>query len=129
MMRLLAFLLLTAGCAATAADDAPSRDQVALSQELEGRTGGGPQACVPIRQTQSLQIVDRQTLVYRDGDTVYVNRLGADCPGMRPLSTLIVEAHGSQYCRGDRVRAVETQNAIPGPFCVLRDFVPYRRGG
>jgi hypothetical protein len=128
-MRLLPLLLLTAGCAATAADDAPSRDQAALTGELEGRTAGAAQACVPIRQTQSLQIVDRQTLVYRDGHTVYVNRLGADCPGMRPLSTLIVEAHGSQYCRGDRIRAVETQNAIPGPFCVLRDFIPYRRGG
>jgi hypothetical protein len=129
MMRLLPFLLLTAGCAATGAHDAPSRDQAALAEDLEGRTAGAPQACVAIRQTQSLQIVDRQTLVYRDGDTVYVNRLGADCPGMRPLSTLIVEAHGSQYCRGDRVRAVEAQSTIPGPTCVLRDFVPYRRGG
>lgn len=128
-MRLLPLLLLTAGCAATGADDVHSRDQLALTKELEGRTAGAPQACVPIRQSQSMQIVDRQTLVYRDGDTVFVNRLGADCPGMRPLSTLIVEAHGSQYCRGDRVRAVEMQNAIPGPFCVLRDFVPYRRGG
>jgi hypothetical protein len=65
-------------------------------------------------------------LVYRERDTVYVNRLGADCPGMRPLTTLIVEAHGSQYCRGDRVRAAETGSTVPGPFCVLRDFVPYR---
>jgi hypothetical protein len=129
MTRLLPFLLLTAGCAAAAANDAPSRDQQALTRELEGRTAGPPRACVPVRQTQSLQIVDRQTLVYRDGDTVYVNRLGANCPGMRPLSTLVVEAYGSQYCRGDRVRAVETQNALPGPFCVLRDFVPYRHGG
>ena len=127
-MRLLPFLLLAAGCTATGAES-PSRDQLALTQDLEGRTAGAPQACVPMRQSQSMQIVDRQTLVYRDFDTVWVNRLGADCPGMRPLSTLIVEAHGSQYCRGDRVRAVETQNAIPGPYCVLRDFVPYRRGG
>lgn len=126
-MRLLPFLLLTAGCAATATDT-PTRDQQALSRELEGRTAGAPQACVPARQTQSLQIVDRQTIAYRDFDTVYVNRLGADCPGMRPLTTLVVEAHGSQYCRGDRVRAVETQSSVPGPWCVLRDFVPYRRG-
>jgi hypothetical protein len=128
-MRLLPFLLLAAGCAATGTGDAPSRDQLALTEDLAGRTAGAPQACVPIRQSQSMQIVDRQTLVYRDSDTIWVNRLGADCPGMRPLSTLIIEAHGSQYCRGDRVRAVETQSAIPGPTCVLRDFVPYRRGG
>jgi hypothetical protein len=48
---------------------------------------------------------------------------------MRPLATLIVESHGSQYCRGDRIRAVEPPSAVPGPACVLRDFVPYRRGG
>jgi hypothetical protein len=129
-MRLLPLLLLAAGCAATGTDSgAPSRDQLALTQDLEGRIAGAPQACVPIRQTQTLHIVDRRTLVYRDFDTIWVNRLGADCPGMRPFATLIVEAHGSQYCRGDRVRAVETGNAIPGPFCVLRDFVPYRRAG
>ena len=128
-MRLLPILLLAAGCAATGTDDGPTRDQLALTGELQGRTAGAPQACVPARQNQTLQIVDRQTLVYRDFDTVWVNRLGADCPSLRPLSTLIVEVHGSQYCRGDRVRAVETASAIPGPYCVLRDFVPYRRGG
>jgi hypothetical protein len=127
-MRLLPLLLLAAGCAATGADG-PSRDQLALTEDLQGRTAGAPRACVPTRPTQSLQIVDRQTLVYRDRDTIWVNRLGDDCPGMRPFSTLILEAYGSQYCRGDRVRTVERQNAIPGPSCVLRDFVPYRRGG
>jgi hypothetical protein len=125
-MRLLPLLLLAAGCAATGTD-ATGRDQQALTEELEGRSAGAPQSCVPTRQAQSLQIVDRRTLVYRDFDTIYVNRLDADCPGMRPLTTLIVEAHGSQYCRGDRVRAVETQGGIPGPYCLLRDFVPYRR--
>ena len=127
-MRLLPLLLVTAGCAATGTD-APSRDQQALARELEGRNAGAAQACVPVRQAQSLQIVDRQTIAYRDFDTVWVNRLDAPCPGMRPMSTLVVEAHGSQYCRGDRVRAVETQSSIPGPYCVLRDFVPYRRAG
>ena len=127
-MRLLPFLLLAAGCAATGTD-APSKDQQALAEELEGRTAGAPQACVPARQAQALQIVDRRTIAYRDFDTVWVNRLESNCPGMRPYATLIVEAHGSQYCRGDRVRAVEAQSSIPGPYCVLRDFVPYRRGG
>lgn len=127
-MRLLPFLLLAAGCAATGSQaDAPSRDQAALAKEIEGRTAGAPRACISVRPNRSLQIVDRQTLVYRDSDTVFVNRLGADCPGMRPLATLIVEARGNQYCAGDRVRAVETQGSIPGPSCLLREFMPYRR--
>ena len=127
-MRLLPLLILTAGCAATGTD-VSSRDQQALAEELTGRSAGKAQACVPARQAQSLQIVDRRTIVYRDFDTVYVNRLDADCPGLRPFNTLIIEANGSQYCRGDRVRAVEPGSSIPGPFCVLRDFVPYRKAG
>lgn len=127
-MRLLPFLLLTAGCAAAGAD-IPTRDQQVLTKELEGYAPDAPQACVPAGQAQSLQIVDRQTLVYRDSTTIYVNRLGADCPGMRPFATLIIEADGGRYCRGDRVRAVEAGSSMAGPFCVLRDFVPYRRAG
>lgn len=126
-MRLLPVLLLVAGCAATGTDGI-GRDERALSEELAGRTPGPPQACIASRQGQSLQIADRQTVVYRDTDTLYVNRLDGECPGFRQLSTLIVEVHGSQYCRGDRVRAVE-QGSIPGPACALQNFVPYRRAG
>jgi hypothetical protein len=118
--------LFAAGCAATASDVA-GRDQLALAAELEGRAAGKAQACVPARQTEALQIVDRQTIVYRDFDTVYVNRLDGPCPGLRPHITLVVEAHGSQFCRGDRVRAMDSSNAIPGPSCLLRDFIPYRK--
>ena len=124
-MRLLPMLLLVAGCAATSADG-DTREQRDLAADLSGRTAGAPQACVPANQGRSLQIVDKRTIVYRGQDAVYVNRLDADCPGLRPLNTLVVEVHGGQYCRGDRVRGVEPNSTIPGPFCVLRDFVPYR---
>jgi hypothetical protein len=129
-MRLLPILILVTGCAtATATADGDTREQRELSAELQGRTAGKPQSCVPSQQGRSLQIVDRRTLVYRDRNAVYVNRLDADCPGLRPLNTLVIEAHGSETCRGDRVRGVEPGSSIPGPFCVLRDFVPYRPRG
>ena len=127
-MRLLPILILVAGCATTAADG-PTREQRALAEDLEGRIAGPAQACVPARQAQSLQIVDQRTIAYRDFDTVYVNRLDADCPTLRPFNVLVIETHGSQYCRGDRVRGQEPNSSIPGPFCLLRDFVPYRKAG
>jgi hypothetical protein len=55
-----------------------------------------------------------------------VSRLRAECPGLQPLDTLIVEVHGGRYCRNDQFRAVETGASIPGPICLLGDFVPYR---
>ena len=67
------------------------------------------------------------TLAYGSGATIYINRLGASCPGLRELSTIIAEVHGSEYCRGDRICANEPGSIIPGPTCNLGDWVPYRR--
>lgn len=125
-MRLLPLTILLAGCAATTADT-ETREQRAHAAELAGRTAGEARACVPMRQGEALQIVDRRTLTYGYGRTVWVNRLDSDCGSLRPMNTLIVEAQGSQYCRGDRVRGLEPGTTIPGPVCILRDFVPYTR--
>jgi hypothetical protein len=120
-MRVLTLLFLAAACATASARDAD------LSIELAGRAAGPPQDCVPASAGDSLVARDSQTLVYRRGATIWVNRLAAQCPGLEPMSTLIVEVHGSNHCRGDPVRAVEPGQSIPGPICVLGSFTPYRR--
>jgi len=121
-MRLLVPLLLLApACAASSAQEAD------LTGELAGRTAGPPQDCVSASPGANLVPRDARTLVYRRGDTVWVNRLAAACPGLNAMSTLIIEAHGSRYCRGDRIRATEPGQSIPGPICILASFTPYRR--
>ncbi len=122
-MRLLPLLLLAPACAASSARQAD------LSSELAGRTAGPPRDCIPASAGDSLVARDSQTLVYRRGDTIWVNRLAAPCPGLHPMSTLIVEVHGSSHCRGDPVRALPMGSRIAGPVCGLGDFVPYRRAG
>lgn len=125
-MRLLPLTILLVGCAATGTDT-ETREQRELAQELSGRTAGPAQNCVPVRQGDSLRIVDSRTLAYDQGRTIWVNRLDRGCAGLRPMNTLIAEVSGSQYCRGDRVRGLETGSSIPGPSCILRDFVPYTK--
>ena len=125
-MRALPLLFVAAGCAA-AGTQSESRDQRALARELADLTPGEAKRCVPTFQSEALSIVDSRTVVLRSGGTVWVNRLDGDCPGLRPMNTLIVEAHGSQYCSGDRIRGLESGTSIPGPICVLRDFTPYRK--
>ena len=125
-MRLLPLLLVLASCAAPNTNG-PSRDQEAHSRELADRSAGSPQNCISSRSPGTLQVVDDRTVVFRDMNTIWVSRLPSACPGLRPLDTLVVETHGSQYCRSDRFRAIQPGTSIPGPYCVLGPFTPYRR--
>lgn len=124
-MRLLPLPLLAAACAATGG--APSTSESHLARELAGRAAGEPRDCVSTSPAATLVARGPQILVYERGDTLWVNRLKAECPGLREHSQLIVEVHGSQYCRGDRFRTREPGMSIPGPICVLDRFTPYRR--
>jgi hypothetical protein len=123
-MRRLAFLLLLAGCSPVAPVPAGGDP---FARELAGRTAGPPQTCVSTNHSQGLRAVDSQTVVYELGRTLWVNRLDQACPAISPHNTIIVEAHGAQYCRGDHIRGHEPGAVIPGPSCTLRDWVPHRR--
>jgi hypothetical protein len=97
-----------------------------LAQELSGRIAGTPQSCVSSVPNQNLRVINQSTLAYGDGRTIYVNHLPGPCPGLGPLNTLIVDVQSGHYCRGDRVRGLETGAIIPGPSCNLGDWTPYR---
>lgn len=126
MMRLAMWLpaLALAGCASSGEIE-DGREARALERQLAGRFAGEPEECVPRIQAQALHPVDRRTLVYETPGRIWVNRLDADCPSLRPDVTLIVETYGDRYCRNDRVRALEPGTTIPGPICLLGSFTPY----
>lgn len=124
-MRLLPLLLLASACAA--GDGAPSGGETDMAVELAGRSAGEPRDCVSASTGSTLVARGPQTLVYERGDTLWVNRLRSQCPGLSETSQLIIEVQGNQYCRGDRFRAREPGLSIPGPVCVLDRFTPYRR--
>jgi hypothetical protein len=104
-------------------------DMGALARELGDRVAAGPPtSCVNTMQSQNLRVIDRQTLAYEQGTTLWVNHLAAPCPGIEPLNTVIVEPQlGTQYCSRDHNRGVEPGGIIPGPTCFLGEWVPYRR--
>lgn len=99
----------------------------ALAQELAGYVAGQPQSCVSRFSDQNLRIIDSRTIAYGFGRTIAVNHLPGECPALSPYNTIIVDAQGGEYCRGDRVRGLETGASIPGPWCNLGDWVPYRK--
>jgi hypothetical protein len=118
----LILLLALASCTRPVAP--PGND---LAQAIAGRVPGPAKSCVSSQSGSSLHAIDSATLGYGSGSTIYVNRLGGSCPGLHDLSTIIIEAHGSEYCRGDHFRANEPGSIIPGASCNLGDWVPYRR--
>jgi hypothetical protein len=110
---------LMVGCAPAAPEGPPGP-----IAELAGRVAGPPQTCVPIESSSSIRLVDRHTLIYNTGPVVWLNR--TNCPASSN-DVLVFHPTGSQHCRGDIVGTFERLSRIPGPSCVLGDFVPYRR--
>jgi hypothetical protein len=123
-MKLLiaATVLLLASCAAR-----PTAERQGPPTELSGRSPGPAQHCVLIDQTSALRVSesDRHTLLYGSGKTIWANPLG-QC-GFGYDDVLVTEPLGSYHCRGDLVRSFDRSSHIPGPSCVLGDFVPYSR--
>jgi hypothetical protein len=121
-LAIVALATLAVGCGPAGPVAAPGPNP-----ELAGRTPGPPKSCVTIESASSLRIVDRATVIYRTGSTVWLNHLATQCPGVSSFDILVTHPTGSQYCRGDIVQSFDPNSGIPGPSCVLGDFVPYRR--
>ena len=127
MILISAAAMTAASC--TAPPPGTPNDTANFTRELAGRVAAGPpQTCIPTMQSTNLRVIDRQTLAYEQGATLWVNRLAAPCPAIEPLNTVIVEPKlGTQYCSGDHIRGLEPGAIIPGPVCFLGRWVPYRK--
>jgi hypothetical protein len=125
-MRLLPLtaILFVSGCAAPQPTQAPGPPR-----ELAGRVAGSAQRCVLIQANEALRVSDtnRHVLLYGSGKTIWANQLAPGC-GFGRDDVLITEPVGSYYCRGDLVRSMDRLSHIPGPACVMGEFVPYTRG-
>lgn len=130
-MRLAIMLgaLALAGCTGNAELRASqeARAQRDLAEALEGRTPGTPQNCISSTGVSGPQIIDANTILYREGRRVWRNDLPASCPSLNRFSIIVAELHGSQICRNDLFRAVDPGSRIPGPHCRFGQFTPYVR--
>jgi hypothetical protein len=124
MKHRFAFLALLAGSCAAPQPEASSQPP----RELAGRTAGPAQKCVLIHQSESLRVSDtnRHVLMYGSGTTLWANHLGPQC-GFGRDDVLVTEPIGSYHCRGDIIRSFDRFSRIPGPSCILGDWVAYRR--
>lgn len=117
------------GCTSAAAFQSSTVDRAdrALANEIKDRTPGTPVNCISSSGTGGPQIIDRNTILYREGRTVWRNELPAECRSLEPGNTMIIEVHGGQLCQNDKFRVIEPGSSIPGQYCRLGKFTPYRK--
>jgi len=122
IVTLLPALALVASCAGTAT---LRDDSAELAQETAGKIAEKPRSCIALNEAQSTKVYS-DALVYRSSRRlVFVNN-SKGCRSFDPDPIFVNEVRGSQLCRGDVVRMISRGSNIPGPFCILGDFTPYR---
>ena len=117
------------GGTATAAmqSSAVARADRELAAELKDRTPGAPVDCIHASSVSGPQIIDHNTVLYREGRTVWRGELASECRGLESGNTLVIEVNGGQICKNDQFRVIEPGMSIPGPYCRFGKFTPYRK--
>lgn len=125
--------LLLAGCTAANTDSTPialtEKQATLLQKQIGGKVAGPPVNCISSMYNDDIIRVSDDMLLFKiSGRLVYQNRLKSPCPGLsRDRDIMVTEQFGGQQCRGDIIRLVDRVGGIPGPVCILGDFVPYRK--
>ncbi|MEQ8311911.1 MAG: hypothetical protein RIA72_14535 [Sphingopyxis sp.] len=128
MRHLIPALIAAAALAATPAAARDKSDPEAqLAKMLEGRVAGEPQKCIALSSVSSSQIIDETAIVYRIGNTLWVNRPEGGARSLDDDDILVTRTTGSQLCNIDTVELRDRSSRMYAGFVSLGDFVPYRR--
>ena len=131
-MRSMSLLFLAAALAGCTTAPAPemrsAKAEAHLQKLLAGKTAGPARSCLPDHRSDNMVVVDDNTVVFRDGRTVYRNDFqGGGCSqlGSGFYALLTRRTGGGGLCRGDIAEVKDLSNGITVGSCVLGDFVPY----
>jgi hypothetical protein len=124
-----AALILASCSTATSAPTRSPRAAKELADALAGRVAGPPQRCISNWPHVEAQTIDDWTILYREGNTVYVQNPRGGCPGLASgARTLITRQVGtSQMCDGDINQTVDLLSHTGGAACVFGPFIPYTK--
>ncbi len=131
-MRLLIFATAAIGLSACATDVSQPEQRSASAQAtydrlLAGKVAGPPTKCLPLQRSNDMQVIDDDTILYRDGRTTYVNKPLGSCNLLgRGSYALVTRSQGSQLCRGDIGSVTDMTTGVTVGSCALGDFVPYK---
>ena len=106
----------------------PWAGETGLEDALEGRTPGRPTQCLAISRVRSSTIVDGTAILFRVGNTIYVNRPRAGAGRLDNDDMIVNRTAAMRLCRGDPVRTRDPHTGTFRGAIILGAFVPYRRG-
>ena len=135
---LLCVAALFAGPAASVEEAAPeSEEGVVFSPEVEAILNQTPDAegygslerCIQARTIRGTQVLDDRHIVFEvPSKKYYLVQFESGCPMMRPDVTIAYEPRGSQLCRMDFIRAIDSFSpGSVGPPCSIPGFYPVTR--
>ena len=123
-----AALAATALVAAIPVAAANEKGEAKLAKLIDGRVAGEPVRCLDSSKRRNLEVIDRTALVFKDGDTYYVNRpAGVDFLTWSDVP--VFEIWGGQLCKMDIVHLHDRSSGLRGPSLSMGEFVPYKRAG
>ena len=123
-----AALGLCACTTATVPTQRSAKAQATYDRLLAGKVAGSAERCLPTYNSEDMTVIDENTILFRNGRTVYVNQpLGGCSQADRIGSSLVTRLHGAaQLCRGDIATVVDHSTGAMMGSCAFGDFVPYR---
>jgi hypothetical protein len=98
-----------------------------LARALEGRVPGRPVDCINLRDVRSSSVINDTAILYRIGDTIYVNRPRAGARALNQWDTQVQRPFNNRLCSVDTVNMVNLQSGTYSGTVFLGEFVPYRR--
>lgn len=108
-----------------------SKEAQKLARALAGRMPGKPVDCISNYRGSDMQIIDDQTILFREGGTVYVQKPRGGCYGLGNGNyTLITRLHAThRLCSGQIGEMVDRVSGFGYGSCVFGEFLPYRKAG
>lgn len=98
-----------------------------LAKLIEGRDAGEPRRCLPHLGSRPLTIIDKTAIVYKQGNTVWVNRT-AHPEDIDEDDILVIRKFGtSNLCRSDMITQADRFSGMFSGSIFLEDFVPYTK--
>ena len=121
-----ASLAMLAAPALHAQEASVSKGEAKLAKLIEGRVAGEPESCITMIGSRPMTKIDDTALVYRAGNTVWVNRTRTP-EAIDDNDYLVIRKFGtSQLCKSDNVTTYDRSGNFFSGVIFLDDFVPYR---